>query len=70
MKYNDIRRKTTAVRVGRVGIGGDNPLAIQSMTNTDTLNAAATVAQIRALEEKGCDVVRISVPTIEAAVRF
>lgn len=67
MKYNEIRRKSKEVRVGNCKIGGLNPIAIQSMTNTDTLNADATVAQIRAMEEKGCNVVRVSVPTKEAA---
>ncbi|MBE6633432.1 MAG: flavodoxin-dependent (E)-4-hydroxy-3-methylbut-2-enyl-diphosphate synthase [Ruminococcaceae bacterium] len=67
MIYNNIRRKTEAVTVGGVRIGGSAPIVIQSMTNTDTLDVAATVAQIRALEERGCDVVRISVPTLEAA---
>ncbi len=67
MKYNDIRRKSKEVRIGNRSIGGTNPIAIQSMTNTDTLNAAATVAQIAEMERLGCDIVRISVPTIEAA---
>ena len=67
MKYNDIRKKTKELRVGQVGVGGDNPIAIQSMTNTDTMDAAATVAQIKALEARGCDIVRITVPTVEAA---
>lgn len=67
MKYNDIRRKSREVRVGNIAIGGGNPIAIQSMTNTDTLNAEATVAQIRAMEREGCDIVRVSVPTLEAA---
>lgn len=67
MIYNDIRRKSREVKIGEKAIGGSNPIAIQSMTNTDTLDAAATVAQIRAMEEKGCDIVRVSVPTIEAA---
>ena len=67
MKYNDIRRKSKEVKIGARAIGGDHPIAIQSMTNTDTLDAAATVAQIRALEAAGCDIVRISVPTLEAA---
>lgn len=67
MIYNDIRRKSREVKIGEKTIGGKHPIAIQSMTNTDTLNADATVAQIRAMEEKGCDIVRISVPTIEAA---
>ena len=67
MIYNNIRRKSKEVIIGNRKIGGNAPLAIQSMTNTDTLDAAATVAQIRAMEEKGCDIVRVSVPTIEAA---
>ncbi len=67
MKYNEIRRKSKEVTVGSCHIGGNAPIAIQSMTNTDTHNAAATVAQIRAMEEQGCDIVRISVPTLEAA---
>lgn len=67
MIYNDIRRKSREVKIGEKTIGGNHPIAIQSMTNTDTMNPDATVAQIRAMEEKGCDIVRISVPTIEAA---
>jgi len=67
MKYNEIRRKSKEVQIGNCKIGGENPIAIQSMTNTDTLNAEATVAQIRAMEEKGCDIVRVSVPTLDAA---
>ncbi len=67
MIYNDIRRKSRSVKVGNRTIGGNAPIAIQSMTNTDTLNAVATVEQIRAMEQKGCDIVRISVPTMEAA---
>lgn len=67
MKYNEIRRKSKEVRIGRICVGGNHPIAIQSMTNTDTLNADATVRQIRALESLGCDIVRVSVPTPEAA---
>jgi (E)-4-hydroxy-3-methylbut-2-enyl-diphosphate synthase len=67
MKYNNIRRQTKEVRIGNRAIGGNNPIAIQSMTNTDTLDVAATVAQIRAMEAAGCDIVRISVPTMQAA---
>ena len=67
MRYNEIRRKSREVRVGGIAIGGTNPIAIQSMTNTDTLNAEATVAQIRAMEREGCDIVRVSVPTLAAA---
>ncbi|MBQ8441094.1 MAG: flavodoxin-dependent (E)-4-hydroxy-3-methylbut-2-enyl-diphosphate synthase, partial [Clostridia bacterium] len=67
MIYNNIRRKSREVTVGIKKIGGNAPIAIQSMTNTDTLDAVATIAQIRAMEEKGCDIVRVSVPTLEAA---
>ncbi len=61
------RRKSSVVSVGNVKIGGDNPISIQSMTNTDTRDAAATIAQIKRLEEVGCDIVRIAVPDMEAA---
>ena len=67
MIYNQIRRKTRPVTAGSVRIGGDAPIVIQSMTNTDTRDAAATIAQIRALEAAGCDVVRITVPDLESA---
>lgn len=62
-----IRRKSREVSVGSLKIGGNNPISIQSMTNTDTRNAEATIAQIKALEEVGCDVVRVAVPDMEAA---
>ncbi len=67
MKYQNIRRQTREVRVGKVSIGGKNPIAIQSMTNTDTLDFVSTETQIRALAERGCDIVRITVPSLEAA---
>lgn len=66
MIYNDIRRKTKRINVGKIAIGGDSPIAIQSMTNTDTHDKAATLAQIRSLEREGCDIVRITVPDAEA----
>ena len=66
MDYNSIRRKTKKIAVGNVFIGGDAPIAIQSMTNTDTHDKEATLSQIRALEAKGCDIVRITVPDIDA----
>ena len=50
MEYNKIRRKTPPVRVGNRMIGGSAPIAIQSMTNTDTYDHAATLEQVRALE--------------------
>lgn len=67
MKYNGIRRKTNVVSIGNISIGGENKIAIQSMTNTDTMNFEATKAQILALESVGCDIVRITVPCLEAA---
>ena len=67
MNYNEIRRSTKAVKVGNVYIGGNAPIAIQSMTNTDTHDKEATLRQILALEAAGCDIVRITVPDIEAA---
>ena len=67
MKYNDVRRKTKRIAIGNIAIGANEPIAIQSMTNTDTHDKAATVAQVRALAERGCDIVRITVPDIEAA---
>lgn len=67
MKYNDLRRKTRCVRIKDVTIGGLNDIAIQSMTNSDTLDKINILRQIRELESLGCDIVRITVPTLEAA---
>jgi (E)-4-hydroxy-3-methylbut-2-enyl-diphosphate synthase len=60
------RRKTREIHVGSVKIGGDAPIVVQSMTNTDTRNVEATVRQINALQEAGCEIVRIAVPDQEA----
>jgi len=59
--------KTTEVKIGNRVIGGDNPILIQSMTNTKTQDVAATVAQIKALEAAGCDIIRCAVPDMDAA---
>ncbi len=67
MRYNDIRRRTPRLRIGSTVIGGDAPIAIQSMTNTDTHDMAATLAQATALQDAGGDIVRITVPDIAAA---
>ena len=56
------RRKSRQIMVGDVPVGGDAPIAVQSMTNTPTDNAQATIAQIKALEEAGADIVRVSCP--------
>ena len=61
------REHTRKVQIGERVIGGGNPILIQSMTNTRTENVAQTVAQIRALEEAGCEIIRCTVPTMEAA---
>jgi len=62
------RRKSRQIMVGNVPVGGDAPIAVQSMTNTPTDDAAATIAQIRALEAAGADIVRVSCPD-EAATK-
>ena len=67
MKYNEIRRATRTVKIKDKIIGGSSDILIQSMTNADTLDAQATTAQARELEACGCDVVRITVPTVESA---
>ncbi len=61
------RRMTKEVQIGDRVIGGGNPILIQSMCNTRTEDAAATVAQIRKLEQAGCEIIRVAVPTMEAA---
>ncbi len=62
-----LREETKKVKIGNRVIGGGSPIAIQSMTNTDTENVAATVGQICKLEAAGCEIVRCAVPTMEAA---
>ena len=62
-----LRENTKVIQIGNCKIGGNNPIAIQSMTNTKTEDVEATVAQILALEAAGCDIIRCAVPTMEAA---
>jgi (E)-4-hydroxy-3-methylbut-2-enyl-diphosphate synthase len=64
------RRASRQIRVGSVAVGGDAPISVQSMTNTETCDVEATVAQIEALQRAGADIVRVSVPTMEAADAF
>lgn len=66
MIYNDVRRPRKAVKIGNVCIGGNYPIAIQSMTNTVAGDHVAALEQILTLQKAGCDIVRITVPTIEA----
>jgi len=61
------RRRTRQVKIGNVAVGGDAPIVVQSMTNTDTANVAATVAQVKALADAGSEIVRVTVNTAEAA---
>ncbi|WP_449241968.1 flavodoxin-dependent (E)-4-hydroxy-3-methylbut-2-enyl-diphosphate synthase [Desulfovibrio sp.] len=62
-----IRHRTREVRVGSVGVGGGNPVRVQSMCNTDTRDVPCTTAQVRALAEAGCELVRLAVPDEAAA---
>ena len=61
------REKTKEIKIGDRMIGGGNPILIQSMTNTKTEDVQGTVAQILGLEEVGCEIIRCTVPTLEAA---
>ena len=64
------RRKSRQIFVGKVPVGGGAPISVQSMTNTNTCDVDATVAQIRRMEQAGVDIVRISIPSMEAAEAF
>jgi len=61
------RRKTRQIKVGKVKIGGDAPISVQSMTTTDTRDVKATAEQICQLEQAGCEIIRVAVPDMEAA---
>ena len=62
-----IRKKTRQIMVGNVPVGGDAPISVQSMTNTDTCDIDATISQVNAIAQAGADIVRVSVPTLKAA---
>ncbi|CAG9000744.1 MAG: 4-hydroxy-3-methylbut-2-en-1-yl diphosphate synthase (flavodoxin) [Candidatus Celerinatantimonas neptuna] len=64
------RRFSKQIHVGSVAVGGDSPISVQSMTNTRTTDVAATVGQIQRLQDAGADIVRVSVPTMDAAEAF
>lgn len=66
-RYQTVRRRTHEVLVGGVGVGGSNPLRLQSMTTSDTQDVAATVRQCIALAEVGCEIVRVTAPNVAAA---
>ena len=57
------RRKSRQIMVGNVAVGGDAPITVQTMTNTPTEDAVATIDQIRRCEEAGADIIRVSCPT-------
>ncbi len=61
------RKKTKVIHVGNVPVGGGNPIAVQSMTKTDTRDVPSTVKQIRSLEDEGCEIIRVAVPDMDAA---
>ncbi len=61
------RKKTKVIKVGNVKIGGNNPIVIQSMTNTDTRDIEKTLTQMRELASAGCEIIRVAVPDIDAA---
>ncbi|THB79428.1 MAG: flavodoxin-dependent (E)-4-hydroxy-3-methylbut-2-enyl-diphosphate synthase [Desulfobulbaceae bacterium] len=61
------RRKTKQIMIGTVPVGGDAPISVQSMTNTDTADTEATIAQIIGLQEAGCEIIRVAVPDLESA---
>ncbi|MFP4657191.1 MAG: flavodoxin-dependent (E)-4-hydroxy-3-methylbut-2-enyl-diphosphate synthase [Desulfonatronovibrionaceae bacterium] len=61
------KRMTTEVKISPIGVGGDNPVRVQSMANTDTRDRESTLAQIRLLANAGCEIVRLAVPDEEAA---
>lgn len=67
VRMMNTRRKTRSLRLGGLSIGGDAPVVVQSMTNTDTRDVAATLAQIAALARRGCEIVRLAVPDEKAA---
>ena len=64
------RRISNQIFVGDVAIGGGAPISVQSMTNTDTCDIDSTVLQIESLENAGADLVRVSIPTMDAAEGF
>ena len=64
------RRESRKIYVGDVAVGGDAPISVQSMTNTETCDVAATVSQVQAIADAGADIVRVSVPSMDAAEAF
>ena len=63
----EARKKTRTIYVGKVPVGGGNPISVQSMTKTDTRNVVSTVKQVKGLEKAGCEIIRLAVPDMDAA---
>ena len=61
------RRKSKVIEIGGVKVGGDNPITVQSMCNTDTRDVSATVRQIEELQDAGCEIIRLAVLNKDAA---
>ncbi len=70
MPFSKERKETRQIHVGDIPVGGDAPIAVQSMTNTDTRDVSATVRQIERLSEAGCEIVRLAIPDEEAVTAF
>ena len=66
MEYSTKRRQSNILQIGNVAIGGNSPIAIQSMTNTDSHDFQSTYRQMKELEEAGCDIVRLTLPDLES----
>ncbi|MCK4690165.1 MAG: flavodoxin-dependent (E)-4-hydroxy-3-methylbut-2-enyl-diphosphate synthase, partial [Desulfuromonadales bacterium] len=62
-----MRRKSRQIKLGNFAVGGDAPISVQSMCNTDTRDVTATLAQIAALQTAGCEIIRCAVPDQQAA---
>ena len=70
MKYNEYRRQSREIRVGSLTIGGNSPISVQSMTNTDTHDLESTYNQVIRLRDSGCDIVRITAPDLDSVSTF
>lgn len=70
MEYNSYRRKTREVKVGNLKIGGSSPLSVQSMLNTDTHDVESCYLQAKALEDAGCQIIRLTAPDLESVKSF
>lgn len=70
MNYNDVRKKTKEIKIGTITVGGNAPVAVQSMLNTSGTDKPACIAQCKALEAAGCEIIRMSVPDADCVPTF